>query len=222
MIKPEKQIAILNLRASSESGGGPENIIFKFAEVIDTDRFWFSVCYLRKKNINITGIAKLYEGRGFHFYELAGRAVDFKLFGALVRLIRTYKVDILHAHDPKTYVYAYLLRFVFPDIKLVSTLHGWINRRARSFFYATLSNFVLKRFNAVIAVSSELERRAAQAGISNIKKICNAIDTDEWTLNTVPDFKGSAPFTVAYIGRLSREKGPLDFVKSAKGNTGKG
>lgn len=217
MMNPEKRIAILHLRASSGSGGGPEKTIFKSAEFIDTDRFWFSVCYLRKRSVNLFNIAKLYEEKGYHFHEFSGRAIDFKLFSAMVTLIRKYQVDIIHAHDPKTNVYAYLLRFVFPDLKLVSTLHGWIHRRARSFFYTTLANFVLKRFNSVIAVSSELERQAVRAGISNIQLIYNSIDTDEWKLNPMLARNDSIPFVIAYIGRLSREKGPIDFVKVAKG-----
>ncbi|WP_321415558.1 glycosyltransferase family 4 protein [uncultured Desulfobacter sp.] len=217
MTKLEKQIAVLNLRASSESGGGPENIIFKFAESINTDRFWFGICYLRKKDVSIFNIAKLYEERGYHFYELAGGVIDFRLFKSLVRLIRTHKIDIVHAHDPKTYVYAYLLGFVFPDVKLVATLHGWVHRRARSSFYSTISNFVLKKFNAVIAVSRDLEKRAARAGISNIHMVHNAIDTDKWKPDAMSDKNGSTTFIIAYIGRLSKEKGPIDFVKAAKG-----
>lgn len=217
MTEPEKQIAVLNLRASSESGGGPENIILKFAESINADRFRFGICYVRKKDVSIFNIAKLYEERGYHFYELAGGVIDFRLFKSLVRLIRIHKIDILHAHDPKTYVYAYLLGFVFPDVKLVATLHGWIHRRARSSFYTTIANFVLKKFNAVIAVSGELESRASRTGISNIHMIHNAIDTDKWKPDPISDKNGSTAFVIAYIGRLSKEKGPLDFVEAAKG-----
>lgn len=219
MTEPEKQIAVLNLRASSESGGGPENIILKFAESVNTDRFWFGICYLRKKDVSIFNIAKLYEERGYHFYELAGGVIDFRLFKSLVRLIRTHKIDIVHAHDPKTYVYAYFLGLVFSDLKLVATLHGWVHRRARSSFYTTIANFVLKKFGAVIAVSYELERRAARAGITNIHTIHNAIDTDKWKPDQMSAGKASTAFVIAYIGRLSKEKGPLDFVKAAKGIT---
>lgn len=217
MTEPEKQIAVLNLRASSESGGGPENIILKFAKSINTDRFWFGTCYLRKKDVSIFNIAKQYEESGFHFYEFAGGIIDFRLFKSLVRLIRKHKIDIVHAHDPKTYVYAYFLGFMCPNLKRVATLHGWVHRRARSSFYTTISNFVLKNFDAVIAVSWELERRAARAGISNIHVVHNAIDTDKWKPDPMSDKNGSTAFGIAYIGRLSKEKGPLDFVKSAKG-----
>ncbi|MGD9160757.1 MAG: glycosyltransferase [Desulfobacteraceae bacterium] len=217
MIIPEKPVTILHLRASSDSGGGPENIILKSVELIDAGRFWFGVCYLRKKDVNIFNIAKLYEGKEYHFFELSGGAVDFKLLKSLAKLIKKYQIDILHAHDPKTYVYAYLLRFMFPDLKLVSTLHGWIHRRARSFFYAIVANLVLKRFDSVIAVSSKLLKQAVRSGIPNTQLIHNAIDTDEWKPNPASACKGSTPFIIAYIGRLSREKGPLDFVKVAKG-----
>jgi glycosyltransferase involved in cell wall biosynthesis len=83
--------------------------------------------------------------------------------------------------------------------------------------------FALRSFHKVIAVSGPIQKRAANFGLNNISLIHNAIDTNEWKplypppalkiLKNIPISPQS--FIIGYIGRISREKGPLDFVMVA-------
>ncbi len=216
------RIVVLHLRASSGSGGGPEKTILKTGGLIDTGRFLYLIAYLRKKDEDISAISQRAVDEGLHFFELPGRRfIDPEQLFGIGRIIKRYNVRILHCHDPKTDFFGFLLKLRFPKMKLVSTVHGWTYRTRRSAFYNRLDKWALRRFSAVIAVSMNVERIARGCGISRTTLIYNAIDTDEWHPHSVRDtaalpLKDPGAFVIGYVGRISREKGPLDFVRVAE------
>lgn len=214
-----RRISVLHLRSSSGSGGGPEKTIYKTGLLIDKDRFDYRVVYLKKSRAEIHPAAK--DGP-FPYAELAGRLpVDPLQLFRLARLVRAWRSDILHSHDQKTDVYAWLLGLCFPRLVLVNTLHGWIAHRRRSNFYSRASICALRRFNAVIAVSSDILSKARSHGIKRCVLIHNAIDTADWDRPAPPDGSvrrdgRNSPFVVGFSGRFSPEKGPLEFLEVAE------
>ena len=81
-------------------------------------------------------------------------------------------------------------------IKFVSTLHGWIAKRTRSKYYVALDKFIVRNFDAVIAVSDQILETAAKHGIQNLHVVKNSIDVNKWSP------KGVRPtsFNLAKIG----------------------
>lgn len=214
-----RRISVLHLRSSSGSGGGPEKTIYQTGLLIDKERFEYRVIYLKKSRAEIHPAAK--DGP-FPYAELPGRLpVDPLQLFRLARLVRAWRIEILHTHEQKTDVYGRLLGLFFPRLVLVSTLHGWITRRWRSVFYYHASLRALRRFHAVIAVSSDILNMARSHGIARCVLIHNAIDTADWDRPTTADGSGRrdgrrTPFMVGFSGRFSLEKGPLEFLDVAE------
>jgi glycosyltransferase involved in cell wall biosynthesis len=212
----KNKINILHIRASEGGGGGPEKTIFNTARQIDTRRFWYGTCYLRKHRSDLTAVATRYREKGLPYFEVAGGIFDLRQLQEISGLIQRHHVHILHTHDAKTIIYGVLLKVRFPQMKLVTTLHGWVMRRRRSRFYQWCSEFGLRIHDAVIAVSDDLKRKTRQKGIHRVVRIYNAIDPDDWPLIFESGKNNRHAFTVGFIGRISREKGPEQFLDVAR------
>jgi glycosyltransferase involved in cell wall biosynthesis len=221
----EDRIVVLHLRAASDSGGGPEKTIYNTGRFIDSKRFLYLIAYLKKNSSDLSLISQNITKAGLNYFEFAGGSfIDRKQLSQIVHLVRKHGVQIIHSHDPKTDFYGLLLKLRFPKLKLVSTMHGWIHRTWKSAFYNKLDMYVLRCFHIVIAVSGSIEKTAKRFGLSNTCLIYNAVDTNEWKpvcpakypkiLQTIP--RNSQSFVVGYVGRLSKEKGPMDFIKTAQ------
>lgn len=212
-----EKITILYLRHSSGGGGGADTVILNLAAHIDTNQFLVIVVYLRNFKEDISLISEQSKEKGITFFEFPGiRFFDIKQFLNIVELVKKYNIKIVHCHDPKSDVYGFLLKVFLPKLRLVGTIHGWIQRRMRSVLYIKIAKFLLRRFDAVIAVSQDLEQDAKRDGIKNTYLIHNAIDTNLWKRREDVSKSAKSPFVVGFIGRISREKGPFDFVNVAK------
>ena len=228
--RPDR-LVVVHLRASSGSGGGPEKTIFNTASRIDRDRFDYLAVYLHKHGEDCSGIKALAASHGAQLVLLPGRSVaDVGQLAALIRLVRDRGVQILHGHEPKSDLLIRLLGVGFPRLRRVTTLHGFVTRPGsrKSAFYVGLDKRLLPSFHAVVAVSGPLARLARDFGAQNVHLLHNAVDADFWSrqaaakaplppaLADLRPTAGAAPFTVGYIGRLSPEKGILDFLHVAR------
>lgn len=210
------KINILHLRASEGGGGGPEKTIFKTSLQIDTHRFWHGVCYLRKFNFDLGAIASRYHEHSLPYFEFPGNKVDPRQLRNIVALIKRHRVHILHTHESKTVIYGVLLKFLVPKLILVTTLHGWILRRRRSMVYQWLAEIALRVYDAVVVVSDDLGKRVCKKGIRRVVRIHNAIDLNDWPLVWNSPKPAEHPYTVGYIGRISQEKGPAQFLEVSR------
>jgi glycosyltransferase involved in cell wall biosynthesis len=217
---PDK-VVILHLRHSEGAGGGPETGISNSASFIDSDKFSPIVVYLRKPKEDISPISDRLRQRKINYFEFPGmRFFSLNQFLNIVKLIRRYQVHIIHCHDPKTDFYGYLLKFLFPKLIFISTIHGWIERSYKGTFYNRLDRYVLRSFTVVIAVSQNIEQVARKHRITNTHLIHNAIDINKWQpmkqdCSSEGLTKDSRPFSIGFVGRISKEKGPIDFVRIA-------
>jgi glycosyltransferase involved in cell wall biosynthesis len=131
---------------------------------------------------------------------------------AIRDLCRRERPDIVHTHGYR------------PDvvdggvasgqgIPVVSTCHGFIDSTAHGRFYQWLQRLALRRFDAVIAVSSPIAERVRDAGVDvrKIHLVPNVFASATTALGRedarkrldLPD----API-IGWVGRLSAEKGP--------------
>lgn len=212
------KINILHLRASEGGGGGPEKTIFKTSLQINREKYWHGVCYLRKFEKDLGAIASRYHQNGLPYFEIPGNKADLRQLWRIQNLCKRHRVHILHTHDSKTIIYGALMKLRVPNLILATTLHGWVPRRRRSRLYQQMAEWSLKAYDAVVAVSDDLEKKIRQKGIRRTLRIHNAIDLNQWPLLVDSQkFMGDrCPYRVGYIGRISREKGPAQFLKVAR------
>jgi glycosyltransferase involved in cell wall biosynthesis len=209
-----ERIPVLYLRQSSGGGGGADTVILNTALLMDSSHFFLIIAYLSKYDQRLTFTNKLKE-TGVACFECPGiKIFDIRQFTSIVKLVKKYNVRIVHCHDFKADVYGYLLKVLFPGIRFVSTIHGWIARRLRSLLYIKIDRIVLKKCDAVIAVSHNIEQTAKGYGIQKLHLIQNSIRLDRW--NPGESTKSQGHFRIGFIGRISKEKGPTDFVHAAK------
>lgn len=210
---------VMHLRHAADGGGGADSVILNIATFINDKRFKLIFVYLTKRGSDISEISIALSDKGVKYLELPGRVFfDIKQFINIIKLIKQYNVKIVHSHDSKSDVYGFMLRILCPRLKLVSTVHGWLKRRLRSVLYAKLDKFLLKKYDLVIAVSENLKQIAENCGIQKTCLIHNSININKWHPgNGIRTEKGmETPFNVGFVGRISKEKGPLDFVQVAE------
>jgi glycosyltransferase involved in cell wall biosynthesis len=214
------KIKVLHLRSSAGAGGGPEKTILNTGSLIDKNTFYYHIAYLRHKEDNLEPIRRQAEQLHLHFTELpGGRILDLSQLADIKKLIATIDADIIHCHDYKTDVYGVLLKMAGGRFRLVTTLHGWILGRGFKKLYVWLDKAILPFFDVVIAVSSPIAEIVRKKGAKHVELIHNAIDETAWRPEAAClDFVQELPDaikSVAFVGRISKEKGPLDFVKIA-------
>jgi glycosyltransferase involved in cell wall biosynthesis len=174
-----RAIRILELRSVRGTGGGPEKTILLGTARTDARRFAVSVCYLRDKRDDVFSIDTKASGLPVDYVELTeSHSFDMSIFPRLRQLVRERDIDIVHAHDYKTDVLAWLLSKA-EGITPMSTAHGWTGHswRERALYYP-LDKRVLTRFPRVVAVSSDVRNELVRYGAKDhaVTTVLNGID----------------------------------------------
>jgi glycosyltransferase involved in cell wall biosynthesis len=172
-------IRVLELRSVRGTGGGPEKTILLGAAQADPSRWHVTVCYIRDARDGVYGIDKRAAGLGVDYTEIRERhSFDVSVWPALRRLIRDRHIDIVHAHDYKTNLLAWLLHRL-KGTPVLATAHGWTGHspRERRVYYP-LDKWLLARLPYAVAVSSDIrsELLARGADPSRVEVILNGID----------------------------------------------
>jgi glycosyltransferase involved in cell wall biosynthesis len=134
-------------------------------------------------------------------------------------ICRRERVAIWHGHDYKTDLIGLLLRPLF-GFALVSTLHGWSERSRRTRLYFAVDRLAIRRYDEVIAVSSELYAAAQRLHIParRLSLIENGVDTEQYRRDPRDD-RASDPsrrLRVGGAGRLTPEKGFIDLLAAVE------
>lgn len=208
------KINVMHLRSVKGTGGGPEKTILLSGEKIDKERFDMIIVYLKGIRDKTFGVTEKAKGFNVNYFEIAEKGkFDLNTIKKLKRLIREYRIDILHTHDYKSDFYAWVLSKMC-DIKLMATVHGWINNDPKERFYNWLDKRVIRYYDKVIAVSEAMGRYLLDIGIPSQKQvtISNAIDVEDFKKNGLFDIRQELNLNnrqipiVGAIGRLSKEK----------------
>ena len=148
---------------------------------------------------------------------------DHRVVGQIIKLIDDVNADIVHTHDFRSNVFG-LLAARIRRKPVVSTVHGWIANDVKGKLYVAADKAVLRFFDRVITVSERTKGLVEKARISlgKITVIPNALTLERYVPNRSADaFRceiGANRDTVliANIGRLSPEKGQLEFLQAAQ------
>jgi glycosyltransferase involved in cell wall biosynthesis len=157
----------------------------------------------------------LQEGIESHLISCRGQ-IDRTVLTSIRALAASTGANLIHAHGYKADVYVYLAMRGSP-MPLVSTCHTWYDDNRLVWFYGVIDRRVLRRYNAVVAVSDDVRYRLLDSGVlaNRIHFIRNGIDLRPFT-NATPSLRHLAPdsLLIGWVGRLTYDKGPDIFLRA--------
>jgi glycosyltransferase involved in cell wall biosynthesis len=213
--RPRPAPVVFDTRVVSGSGGGPDKTILNSPRFL-TGLGYRMICgYLYPPGdpgyAQIVGQAERYRAP---LISLPDRGPwDWRVVADLLRVCRHENVAVWHGHDYKTNALGILLKRFWP-MRLVTTLHGWVEVTDRTPLYYRIDKLCLPKYEKVICVSEDLFEAALAAGVParNCVLLENAIDAEEYQRRrTVAEAKvalGYPPdgLLIGGVGRLSPEK----------------
>jgi len=213
-------ISILDLRDTYEIGG-PGKTILETYRAIDRDRFRMHLgVFLTRQETDASPFVAAARATGMPVHLIRGfNQYDLRMVWRLAALVRELGVDIVHAHEVKSDVVAYLASRVH-RVPIVTTLHGWFGTGRRHRFLIALDRRVVRRFDRVMAVSDQIARSIAANGAvdGKVSVLHNGIVLERYRRTGVrgglAELAGrEVPSPViASIGRISPEKGHADLI----------
>jgi glycosyltransferase involved in cell wall biosynthesis len=208
-------VTVLHARIVTGTGGGPEKTILNSPRHLVGSRYRALAAYLHAPNdAGIEVLARRARERECPFLALPDSApVDLGTLKRLAELCRAENVRIWHGHDYKSNLYGLLIARL-ADLRLVTTVHGWVKHTARTPLYFAVDRWCLRRYERVVAVSSDLHASCLALGVApeRLVTIENAIDTDEFKRRLPAresPLRASSRdrLVIGAVGRLSPEKG---------------
>jgi glycosyltransferase involved in cell wall biosynthesis len=207
---------VLETRVVSGSGGGPDKTI------LNTPRFLTPWGYR-------TLCAYMHPPGDPGFEQLRSRAQawqapllpvadrgpwDWRVVTRLLDICRRERVIIWHGHDYKSNALGLLLQRFWP-MRMVTTVHGWVQYTARTPLYYGIDRLCLRFYEKVLCVSEDLYRRCRGSGIpaGRCQLIENGIDLNEYTRRRSQAAAKArlgleaGRLLIGAAGRLSAEKG---------------
>lgn len=139
--------------------------------------------------------------------------LDTGTVAALRSFLRASNAECIHAHDPKSVVYAWLATRGL-DCRCVATTHGWVETDAAQRIYNRIERALLKRYDAVAVVAQPQVGQLVGAGVDSnrIHAIANGIElpppaSAQQRLAAREQYGCTPDDTIiAAIGRLAPEK----------------
>lgn len=220
------KVRLLELRNTYKWGGGPDKTVLLSAERHDRSRVQVVVAYIRDVRDQEFSIAEKARAKGLTFYEVEERSkFDPRVLQKLKHLVLTHDINLVHGHDYKSDLMAYLLRLWLwqRKIKLVSTAHAWVMLGWKGAFYRRMDLELMRRFDHLIAVSDATKDEMIAAGIPSalISVIHNGIDTGYWSPEHVHEslreelgIQKAHP-VIGYVGRIMPEKDLETWLRAA-------
>lgn len=189
---------------SSSGLFGAEKVMLKLAAALKQQghRPWvLAIDNRHNPHLEVIREARLL-GIETHFIVSRGR-FDFEAVRQLAAFVRENKIDIVHAHNYKADLLAFLVSRKVP-VKLIATLHGYIGKGWKLKIYEAFDRWLMRFFDKVIVVDASL-RRWFEYGPVSCTVINNGIDTQEFK-PLAQDAKNEE-LVIGAVGRLSVEKG---------------
>lgn len=216
----EKAIAaprpvIFDTRVVSGSGGGPDKTILNSPRFLEPLGYEMLCGYLYPPND--PGYRQIVDKAAKYHAPLISipdrGPWDWRVVTELLAVCRRKNVAVWHGHDYKSNALGLLLKRFHP-MRLVTTLHGWVEQTSRTPVYFRIDQLCLPKYEKVIAVSEDLFEAALKAGCSarNVVLLENAIDLEEYRRRkSIAEAKAALnlpadSLLIGGVGRLSPEK----------------
>jgi glycosyltransferase involved in cell wall biosynthesis len=220
------EIRLLELRNTYKWGGGPDKTILLSAERHNRANLSVVVAYIRGAQDHEFRIADKARARGLTFYDIPERGkFDPHVIRAVRDIVVQHDINLIHAHDYKSDLFAYLVRrWLRPrPLPLLSTAHAWVMLGLRGELYRRLDLWLMRHFDHLIAVShaTKAEMVAARIPASKISVIHNAIDAEAWSPSrATADIRKELGLehtfpVIGYVGRIMPEKDLETWLRAA-------
>ena len=184
---------LLNLCASQEQAGCRNSLLLFY-------------------NVHVPNV-EFYErarGRGLSVRMVHCKArADWRAVRQIEEYIREDEIDLVHTHGYKADLYGYLAAWRLGK-PVVATCHNWVGGTAALGIYNRLDRMVLKKFNALAAVSDTVTERLRDLGVAaeKIKTIANGIDVQAFErARPLAVVQGESGPTIGIVARLDLQKG---------------
>ena len=217
---------ILDARVVTGSGGGPDKTLLNSPRFLEPLGYRMLCAYLHPPDDPgfdaIRTNAERYKAPLISIPDRGPK--DWRVVTSLIALCRRENVAVWHGHDYKTNALGLLLKR-FHRMRLVTTVHGWVQHTAKTPLYYRIDKFCLKRYESVICVSDDLVEECRAAGVPEKRLLLveNAIDADDYrrTRSTAEAKRALGfpenRFLIGAVGRLSAEKGFDVLIRAMQG-----
>jgi glycosyltransferase involved in cell wall biosynthesis len=184
---------LLNLCASQEQSGCQNSLLIFYNVHVPNVEFYERA---RRRGLSVRMV------------HCNGRA-DWRAVRQIEEYIQEDGVDLVHTHGYKADLYGYLAAWRCHK-PVVATCHNWVGGTAALGIYNHLDRMVLKKFNALVAVSDAVGHRLHAFGVptEKIKTIANGIDVTAFErAQPLPLLKAEGNTVVGVVARLDLQKG---------------
>jgi glycosyltransferase involved in cell wall biosynthesis len=216
---------VLDVRVVCGAGGGPEKTILNSPRHLAPMGYRMLCAYMHPPgDPGFEQLKHRARSLGAPLLPVPDRGpCDWRVMGRLLQICRVERVAIWHGHDYKSNLLGLLLRRFWP-MRLVTTVHGWVQRTRRTPLYYAVDRLCLPRYESVICVSEDLYQRCLDGGVSESRCLLveNGIDTQQYGVR--PGDLGPAKARlgadsgrplIGSVGRLSDEKGFDVLIRAA-------
>jgi len=217
------KIRILHLR-DAPWVCGPGRTIIETGHYLDPYRFDYYIGAFVNKNHEANPFLEGAIQKNLKVFPIAeAGSLDLRVIRQILRLIDDNSIDIVHTHEVRSDVFG-LICAKLRHLPIIATAHGWIENDLRGKIYTLIDRKLLHFFDHVIAVSEEVRETILKSGIKDLKitTLHNALVLDDFVSGANNNSLrhelsiGKDTIVVANIGRLSPEKGQVDFLHAAK------
>jgi len=193
---------LLNLCASQEQSGCQNSLLLFYNVHVPSVEFYERA---RRRGLSVRMV------------HCKGRA-DWRAVRQIEEYIQEDAVDLVHTHGYKADLYGYLAAWRCHK-PVVATCHNWVGGTAALGIYNHLDRMVLKKFNALAAVSDAVAHRLLAFGVptEKIKTIANGIDVTAFErAQPLPLLKAEDGTVVGIVARLDLQKGFEYLLRAAR------
>lgn len=182
--------------------GGIETHVLELAKGLNKFQVPIRVLFVRSYTNKPLLVEKLQSSNiPVSYLDLNGNSYLFNL----ITLVRKNRPALLHAHGYKASLVCKLTRLV-TGVRQISTYHAGETPSGKVWWYDLVDRWTSFISNHSIAVSEQIAKKL----VSDSHRFNNFVDTNEVTK--------SEGEQIAFVGRLSHEKGPDRFITLAKAN----
>lgn len=218
----DQHYKVLDIRDSPWTDG-PGRTILECASDINQNRYKIIIATFQNSGAQLSDYALDAKKRGLQLEIITEkRALDMQVLSQILSCIRSNQIDIIHTHEFRSNLFGFLAAKLTRK-PIVTTAHGWIQNSPMKKRIVKLDKFLLRFFDKIIAVSEAIKKLLLDAGVPEhkITVIPNALRTEKYANNKQNQgFRKEVgvdeeKILVANIGRLSPEKGQLEFLLAA-------
>ena len=212
-------VKVLQIRSSSEFLGA-EKVVIELTAVLHDFGIESIIAVPVEKGQPVPQLVTEAKQRGFCVEMIPiNSAFDLSAIKVIRNLIEKHQIDLVHSHGYREDLYAL---FGSNAAAMIATNHLWKKRNWKLKIYAWLDAWLLRFFDAVVAVSLPVKTDMVQAGIreQKISIISNGIDISCYRDIDVSDvhFPAAAHkrLCLCTVSSLTVEKGLLFLLQAFK------